>query len=158
LEYGAITSIALGVESRQLRDFSYILCSGLALNTVYKIKGKNSIDTLIVYYADIESKMIFGLSDKEVLHLTLEELNKIGIGELTEKEVLFKAVKRWRTGGTIVSTKSYGTWSEEMIKPSKRVFLAGDYTWPEMPYGMEAAVNSGKAAARGIRALLSTAQ
>jgi hypothetical protein len=71
---------------------------------------------------------------------------------------VFKIVKRWKNGGTIISPESYGSWSEEKIRPSERIFLAGDYTWQEMPYGMDAAIKSGKVVADKVKEFLESEQ
>lgn len=155
LRYGAITTVALGVKSGEVANLSCVLTNGLALDTIYKLKRRNGVDVLIVYYGDEKSRKIYNMTDDVIVSLTIDEINKIGIGNLTKKNIVFNVVKRWKTGGTIISSVSYGDWSEKKIMPSERIFLAGDYTWVNnTPYGMNAAIQSGKAAAEKVKGLL----
>lgn len=155
LRYGAITTVALGVRSGEVANFSYVLTNDLALDTIYKLKKNNEIDVLMVYYGDEKSRRIYNMTDDALVSLTIDEINKIGIGNLTKKNIVFNVAKRWKAGGTIISSTSYGDWSEKKIRPSERVFLAGDYTWTNSaPYGMGAAFLSGKAAAEKLKGFL----
>jgi protoporphyrinogen oxidase len=157
LRYGTFTVVALGVPSGYMGNFSYIMSHDSPFNIISKWSG-NDIDSLIIYYGDKESQEIYNLPDDEVISLTIDEINEIGIGYLTDDNVVFKIVKRWKNGGTIISPESYGSWSEEKIRPSERIFLAGDYTWQEMPYGMDAAIKSGKVVADKVKEFLESEQ
>jgi len=65
-------------------------------------------------------------------------------------------IQDWAGVGPEISIDAYGRGAPATASP--RVFLAGDYTWFEgespFPYGMKAAVESGKRAAAGVSAML----
>jgi hypothetical protein len=77
------------------------------------------------------------------------------MGTLAPQDVLFSDVQRWQQLGTVVSSDPYEKWTSDVLEPAPGVFLAGDYTFWDahrLPYGMDAAVGSGRiagAAARG---------
>lgn len=156
LKYGTFTVVALVFPFNHTADFSYIVAHTSPFNTVLKLSNYPKADVLIVYYADKESHAINNLTDEEVIRLTVDNLNKMGGVIRNPSGEPSKMVKRWAVGGTIISPESYGNWSNKKIQPSPRVFLAGDYTWQEYPYGTSAAIKSGKAAAGKVRDLLKT--
>ena len=152
LSYGSFTSVVFMTLRDAIINISYIITHDPPFNTIFKYRKPSGYDVITVYYTDNGSKFIKNLSDEEVINLTMTEFNKIRIGTLNESTVLFSTVQRWKYGTTIVSPECYDNWSYEKIRPSNRVFLAGDYTNLEwyVPTGTVPAILSGKSTASNV--------
>ena len=94
----------------------------------------------------------------EMVKIALQTLDALGFGNFSEEKIIFADDYHWDMISPIISEESYGAWDIEKIHPSKRLFLAGDYTHVDsqhlMPYGMSAAIFSAKKAAEQVQHLL----
>jgi monoamine oxidase len=160
LRWGEGTVVALGLSGAQLSDFSYLVSPELNLNTVVLHRGMaDEPDVLLAYYVCESSMRLKTLQPAQIVEQTLRELAQLKIGDLTSAHVLWSEVHRWQLMGVHITQASYGNWSEANIRPSERVFLAGDYTFFDpanpFPFGTNEALHSGKRAALQARSLLS---
>jgi len=159
IRYGTGSLSVLAIEDSLIPEFSYIATPDLATSTV--VRQKTTVDGLILlyfYYMGVKSVPVRELNAKEMMKIALKTLNALGFGKVMEKQIKFADHHHWDMISPIISEESYGAWAIEKIHPSQRVFLAGDYTHVDshhlMPYGMSAAISSGKKAAEKVRHLL----
>lgn len=148
--------VALGVEAAALPHFSYLVSGDAGVNVVLSNEHETG-RMLTVYLSGENADATRSLDDDAVVAHVLASLNTLGIGELSATDITFSDVKRWNTIGPIISSDPYEKWSEDDFQITKRIVLAGDYTyWDDgkMPYGMRAAVLSGRRAAAHTRAHL----
>lgn len=148
VRYGAFTVVALVYEKATILPFRYISCVDTDLSTVIQQASADKTTTaLLAYYDDRASQEIAHLDASEILAKAVEDLGQLSIGVEKEPTVLRSEIKRWKFGGTILTDEMLAARSPFANQASKRVFLAGDYTWPaDLSYGMIDAVKSGLAA------------
>jgi len=151
LQYGATTVVSLLLPHTDSINFTYIVTHDLPFNTVFKFQNTTGLDTLLVYYMDIETQAIDSLNETEIISLTINGLNQTGIGygNLTIANFTYTAVDRINGAGHILSPQCYYNWTVERVIPSARVFLAGDYA-VSGGSGMAAAITSGQLAFNNI--------
>jgi predicted NAD/FAD-dependent oxidoreductase len=158
VRYGEGIVVAVGLADAALPDFAYLVAPDLAVSTVVKHRGHDPRrQVLLVYYAAAKSERVRGGTDTEIAQQTLSSLFELPLG-LSERNVLFSDVHRWPLVGPIISGETYGSWDDLMMRPSMRVFLAGDYVSVDgddpLPYGMAPALSSGDRAAGAVRTFL----
>jgi len=160
IRYGSGSLSVLALPEKLIPEFSYIATPYLATSTV--VRQKTTVDGLVLlyfYYMGAKSLPVRKFQAKEMIKMALKTLNALGFGTFREEQIKFIDHYHWDMMSPIISEESYCAWSEEKIRPSQRVFLAGDYTHVDnqhlMPYGMSAAINSGKNAAQQVKELLS---
>jgi protoporphyrinogen oxidase len=161
IRYGTGSLSILAIPESLIPDFSYIATPDLATSTV--VRQKTAVSGLVLlffYYMGIKSVPVRKLQEKEMVKMALQTLGALGFGNFSEEQVKFADHHHWDMISPIISEESYGAWDLEKIHPSQRVFLAGDYTHVDsqhlMPYGMSAAISSGKKAAEQVQHLLDT--
>jgi protoporphyrinogen oxidase len=159
IRYGTGSLSVLAIPENLIPEFSYIATPDLATSTV--VRQKTAVDGLVLlyfYYMGIKSVPVRKLQATEMVKIALQTLNALGFGNFMEEQIKFADHHHWDMISPIISEASYGAWAIERIHPSQRVFLAGDYTHVDsqhlMPYGMSAAISSGKKAAEQIKNLL----
>lgn len=150
IKYGEITMVAIGLKNAKMKSFSYIITPDLAMNSIHKDnRNSRKIDVVYTYYAGDKSKKINKNKKQKIIHMTIKALHKFG--NFSDKNITFTDIQIWKYGGTIISSESFENWDKNFYKASKRIFLAGDYISDNiMPYGLEAAISSGKKAATQI--------
>jgi len=159
LQYGECTVVALGLADVQLSDFSYIVACNLPANTILAMDTNvEGVQALLVYYVGRKSELLAGLEDEEIIRKTMAVVDKLRIGEIEERNLLFSEVYQWPIMGPIISEPVYGKWNERSARPGERVFLAGEHVHVNpadaFPYGTLPAIMSGRRTAFSIRALL----
>lgn len=159
IRYGAGSLCILAMPENLVPGFSYIATPDLAASTI--VRQRTAVDGIILlyfYFMGIKSIPVRKLHEKEMVKIALQTLDALGFGNFKEEQIRFSDHHHWDMISPIISEESYGSWSEEKIHPSQRVFLAGDYTHVDthhiMPYGMSAAISSGRKAAEQVRHLL----
>ena len=70
-----------------------------------------------------ESERIRNVSDERIASQTVDILRILGIGNISNENILFWNVYRWEAVGPIISEGSYGDWSDVFKRPSGRIFL-----------------------------------
>ncbi len=159
LRYGEGAVVALGFQETEFADFSYIVTPNLPTNTILKQSTRNgSIQILLAYYAGNKSVKLKGRTDGWIIQQTLDVLGQLQIAAIEKKNIIFSDVCSWPVMGPVISKESYSKWDERVARPSKRVFLCGEYVYGSsqnvFPYGMVAALSSGKTASRAARQFL----
>ncbi len=159
IRYGTGSLCVLAIPENLIPEFSYIATPDLATSTV--VRQKTAVDSLVLlyfYFMGIKSVPVRKLNEKEMVKMALQTLDALGFGNFREEQIKFADHHHWDMISPIISKESYGAWAIEKIHPSQRVFLAGDYTHVDnhhlMPYGMSAAISSGKKAAEQVQHLL----
>ncbi len=159
IRYGTGSLCVLAIPENLIPEFSYIATPDLATSTV--VRQKTAVDGLVLlyfYFMGIKSVPVRKLHAKEMVKMALQTLDALGFGNFREEQIKFADHHHWDMISPIISEESYGAWAAEKIHPSQRVFLAGDYTHVDshhlMPYGMSAAISSGKKAAEQVQHLL----
>jgi protoporphyrinogen oxidase len=150
IRYGSFVTVAIGTRANFEKDFSYIVMPERLVTTIYKMSFPGTDrKVLLFFYCDKASKEIFKRSDAEVVLLTLQQATTAGLS-LSKEHVIFSDVIRWEEGGTIISPVYYKKWESEAFNPSQGIYLAGDYLYKALPYGMEAALRSGEDTGKAV--------
>ncbi|MCX9012978.1 MAG: FAD-dependent oxidoreductase [Candidatus Methanoperedens sp.] len=159
IRYGTGSLCVLAIPGNLIPEFSYIATPDLATSTV--VRQKTAVDGLVLlyfYFMGIKSVPVRKFHAKEMVKIALQTLDALGFGNFRGEQIKFADHHHWDMISPIISEESYGAWDIEKIHPSQRVFLAGDYTHVDshhlMPYGMSAAISSGKRAAEQVQHLL----
>jgi protoporphyrinogen oxidase len=152
VRYGPGIAVILGLDDTELEPFSYVVSADGTVNTfVFHHDARTpGLTVLTAYIVAEQAAAIWERGDDELAALVREELNALGLGAVAAAEVLWSDVRRWPEVGPIVSQAAYGDFSPACLHPAPRLVLAGDYTWwdgAQMPYGMQAAILSGRRAA-----------
>jgi protoporphyrinogen oxidase len=160
-QYEKGITVAIGFEKGRFPDFSYIVTPDLQTNTVLKQHTKDDrIQVLYFYYMGQKSAVLKNMTTNQIIYQAIDILRQIGFGNDLEKQVIFSDVYWWPMLSPLITEQSYAKFDPQIIRPSKRVFLAGDYVSvsPQhvMPYGMSAAAISGKNTAEEVNFFLNT--
>lgn len=87
-------------------------------------------------------------------------LEVLGLMPELHRRIVFTESAHWPWASMRIAANPYSLWTEAMSSPSRRVQLAGDYAHVDPtqinPYGMRAALASGRSAAAKIRERLAT--
>lgn len=159
IRYGKASLSVLAIPENLIPEFSYIATPDLATTTV--ARQKTAVDGLVLlyfYYMGVKAAPVRKMQATEMVKIALQTLDALGFGNFSEEKIIFADDYHWDMISPIISEESYGAWDIEKIHPSKRLFLAGDYTHVDsqhlMPYGMSAAIFSAKKAAEQVQHLL----
>lgn len=152
VSYGSGTVVTIGTRQRDLPAFNYVVTPDRSFNTVFQnATAAADVTVLTVYYVDGHAVPTERIARGRIVEQTIEDLAVVGIGPLTPGGLVFADVVEWKELGTVISTETYDRFSLDVLEPLDGVFLAGDYTFwdrTRMPYGMAAAAESGRRAAR----------
>lgn len=158
VRYGAGVVVVLGIAPDTLELFSYVVSEDAGVGAVLSHRD-GDVRILTSYFAREDAEAVRGLDDEALVRHTVERIGALGVGSLDVGQVRLADVRRWETLGTIIAPEPYESWKPSHFRIAPRIFLAGDYTrWDErkMPYGMGAAVESGRRAGREARTLLAS--
>jgi hypothetical protein len=150
--------VALGFPDQGIPDLAYGVMPGLPYNAVIAQRhpGRN-VRTLHLYAVGEEARRLPWDRPDEMARSTLAILTKTGLVP-AGLEPLFFDSHYWPRVGPIIDATAYAAVDAAALRPSPRIILAGDYTAfePEafMPYGMHAAILSGRRAAREAESLM----
>lgn len=159
VRYGQGVVVVIALKNAGLVDFSYIVATGLQANTVIKSRTfLPDVSVINIYFVAENSIAMMTLPDSEILSRAVDFIKACSIGTISDRNVMFADVYRWDMVGPVISQKPYAHWVDAMKRPSERVFLAGDYVFVDpadtMPYGMSAAIMSGRRTAAEVSQLL----
>lgn len=123
------------------------------INVVFiqRAKSTKSQRILTAYLSEGNREDIDSLSLDTIEQRLLELLAAAYPQEMSGVQVLKSYLKRWDYIGVVINDATYENFSEQKLLASPRVVLAGDYTFwniNKMPYGVQAAIDSGKKAAK----------
>ncbi len=152
VRYGRGIAVVLGLADAELEPLSYVVSADGTVNTfVFHHAARTpGLTVLTAYIVAEQTAAVWEHGDDEIAELVRKELNALGIGAVPAAQVRWSDVRRWPEVGPIVSKAAYGDFSPACLHPAPRIVLAGDYTWwdgAQMPYGMRAAILSGRRAA-----------
>jgi protoporphyrinogen oxidase len=156
VRYGSGVVVTLGLERDALAPFSHVVTPQLSMNSVIST-SRDDRRVLTLYFAGRKAESVAELGDGALLQKTIEDLGSVGIGRIQRQDLMFADVQRWPELGTIVSEDIYRGFGDDRRRPLPRVLLAGDYAqWDarKIPYGMAAAVDSGRFAANAAERIL----
>lgn len=156
VRYGAGIVVVLHCRPAELRPLSYVVSTQGQVNTFVFQRPAAAPDALwLTAYLVAEQAMACReLGDEALVGIVLDELNRLGLGTVSPKQVAFSQVRHWPAVGPIISGEAYHSFSNAHLRPLPGVVLAGDYTWwdrQQLPYGMWAAIASGRRAAQLCR-------
>lgn len=157
LRYAEYTVVALGIKAGVLDKFSYIFTPDMPFDVVWQMRDDvTKRNILMVYFGDRGSRENNDIGTSQLISKVLQGVNRLGIGTISAADILFSEVQRWPYACTVISSQSYGHWKESYLLPSDRVFLAGDYVYPDFPYGLSGAVISGQKSADLAKSILTS--
>ncbi|MBF0120319.1 MAG: FAD-dependent oxidoreductase [Desulfobacterales bacterium] len=153
--YGAGIVMVMGIRDANLSPYSYIVSPNRQVNTFIFHHKLNLSDAILLtaYIVADDACKCWNINDKQLSDMVLSQLNEFNIGTITSDQIIFYDTYRWPHVGPIISETAYKNFSKACLRPSDRIVLAGDYTFwnqKQMPYGMQAAIESGKIAAQMI--------
>ena len=158
------TVVALGLRGGPWLDFAYVVTPDLPSCMVLQQRAPDPRDRLfLVYFTGAESARVHRLAPADAAREALAAVRVLlggdavpGTDGLDASQVRFAEVKHWPHLGPAITPAAYDSWDDAILEACPRVFLAGDYTCPEagMPYGMQAAIQSGRRAAAQVATLL----
>jgi monoamine oxidase len=157
LRHGGGDVVAAAFKTAESPCFSYVSTPEMPTTTIVRQKGGDSV-IFLSYYMGKKAQRISSLKPAQVTREAVINLRSAGfIGK--KAKPIFTDHRRWALISHVIGQSSYATFDASSIRPSNRIFLAGDYAHVEpnsiMPYGMKAAAMSGRSAANAVRALLS---
>ena len=161
VRYGSGSVTVLSIPRDVLPQLSYLATPELATSTIVRhqvavASGGNAL--LYLYCMGSKATVGLGRSPEERQEGVRQILKSVGLDREHMEQARIVDHHHWEQLAPVISQESYADWSEESLQPSPRVILAGDYTHVDphnpMPYGMSAAVASGKKAALAARTLL----
>jgi monoamine oxidase len=148
VRYGEYTIAALGFGESRLGGLSYVVTPTLPPDMVCELSAEGGTPKVVIaFYGDAATRRAGARSDEEIEGELLEVVSRVGGRPVGADELLFREVQRWPVGGTLMAADTYDGWDESCRRASERVVLAGDYLDAAYPYGMKAAMASGRAAA-----------
>jgi protoporphyrinogen oxidase len=156
VRYGSGAVVTLGLEKDALEPFSHVVTPELGMSSVVST-SRDGHRVLTLYFAGRKAESVAKLADDALLGRSLDDLGRMGIGRIQRHDLAYSDVQRWQELGTIVSEDVYRGFSDDRRQPLPRVLLAGDYTlWDpsKIPYGMGAAIQSGRWAGKTSRRIL----
>ncbi|MCK5809418.1 FAD-dependent oxidoreductase [bacterium] len=157
VRYGSGIAVVVALEKGITPNFRYIATPEYPFSVIYQTNTpKEDVTILTAYYLNKETHELAKTTDKTIIADTIKQFVKMKLMKPTQ--TLFTDIKRWKDLGTIIDDKAYGRFSKNSLRPSKRVFLAGDYTMyaQKLAYGSVAAIRSGKEAATRLLSFLSS--
>lgn len=160
IRYGKGVAAVFVTKKGDFPVFSYIVTPEKSFNTVFANRSKDgNTSVFTVYFIDSFINKNPELKEDGYLKTALNELRTMNIGNFDDENIIAKDVYFWKELGTVISGEAYTGFDPEVLEPVKGVVLAGDYTfWDalEMPYGIDAAFESGRIASEKVKKYLSS--
>ncbi len=153
LRYGSGIVVVLECNNTDWSFLSYLVSTQGMVNTFFfHYPSENTSRTIVTAYLVAEKAAACrDMSDAELSDLVISELAQLPLGDMQSCGLSLLEVKKWPGVGPIIDTQAYHGFSSTWLHPMPGVILAGDYTWwdeEQMPYGMWAAIASGRRAAQ----------
>jgi protoporphyrinogen oxidase len=154
VRYAPYIVVALGIRA-SLPCVSYVVTPEGPMDV---ISLQHTIDdgfrVVLCYFGARSASWAASLSDEDIIANVIAVLGKALSDHTIEQSLAFHRVQRWNEGASVISPALAAPRSTIAMRCGSRVVLAGDYLSAPYPYGMEAALRSGKAASESIRAIL----
>ncbi len=160
IRFGPGTAVVIGLKGCAIREFAYIVTPDQPFNTVIRHGGfAQDMVLLTIYYVGEASKKLREQPVAATIGETVARLGKLGIGEVDPGKVVMSDLKHWDMIGPRITPQAYGEWNDRILNPIEGLFLAGDSMFVDpadlFPYGMDAALLSGKRGGEAAREFLS---
>ena len=155
VRYGRYTVVAFALDA-PIEDFRVMVTPEASFAFALQQRGPAAdFAALVCYYDDARASAVDGVADSALAEATARELAGLGLIELDLHTTPWW-VQRWPLSGTILDDTFTASRRSGPARASHRVFLAGDYLapTPAWGYGLENAVDSGRAAGELVGRLL----
>lgn len=154
VEYRSGLVVVLFCPRGVLSSFSYLVTVDARPHTVIR-QEKGDVCVLTCYYVGAHARELAREPRERIIEQTVRDVSALGIGLSSPQDVRFADVRFWPIVGPIISERMRAYHHPRALRPSERVFLAGEYTQPtSLPYGMMPAISSGHRAAAEVRQFL----
>lgn len=152
---GAVVVVA--VDDAAADAWSYLLTPDHACSAVIQHRvPEHGLRVLHAYFVADAARRLAGTPDDTAVTETLAMLRAVGATRCRAPR--FADVRHWPLVGPVIDEAGYGRRDPGALHPSPHVVLAGDWTFgqrrTDLPYGMAAAILSGRVAGRRVRRLL----
>jgi monoamine oxidase len=151
-KYAGYITVALVIKDFDWGKYAYMVTCNTSISSIvcHRTDDKTK-NVYLFYFAESELPKMKDQTDSQLVNYCYQYLSKMA-GH-TAGSMLHSSVKHWPYAGVVIDEETYGDWDPNCLKPSKNVYLAGDYTSTKymQPYGMIPAVMSGEAAADAIK-------
>ncbi len=153
------TVVVVAVDDAPRDDWSYLVTPDHAASAViqHHVPDRGA-RVLHAYYVGDAARRLAAEPAAVAVAETLHMLRDVGATRAGRRALLLADVRHWPMVGPVIGEAAYGRRDPADREPSPRVVLAGDWTFGrariDLPYGMGAAILSGRAAGRRVRHLL----
>jgi hypothetical protein len=156
VRYGGGIAVVLHCRVRNWRPLAYLVSTQGPFNTFifYPLNSVSDEVVVVGYLVAERAAACESMSDADLARTMVGALQALDIGDFPAESCSLLEARHWPEVGPIVDEAAYRGFSATWLHPLPGVVLAGDYTWwdrQELPYGMWAAVASGRRAARLCR-------
>lgn len=124
--------------------FSYLVCPGQLINTIYNYRNKATDRSVFLFYiGDTESRKLAGKSDLEIENLVVDFASKLI--PLEKEMVEIVEVKKWEIAEAVEGKRDSEKGRQtDFSNPCEGLYVCGDYLNQEPEkYGMHPAMLSG---------------
>jgi predicted NAD/FAD-dependent oxidoreductase len=153
------TVVVVAVDDAPRDDWSCLVTPDHAASAViqHRVPGRGA-RVLHAYYVGDAARRLATEPAGAAVAETLGMLHDVGATRVRRSALLLADVRHWPMVGPVIGEAAYGRRDPGDRRPSPHVVLAGDWTFgrarTDLPYGMGAAILSGRAAGRRVRHLL----
>jgi predicted NAD/FAD-dependent oxidoreductase len=156
------TVVVVAVDDAPDDAWSYLVTPDHASSAVIQHHvPERGARVLHTYYVGDAARRLAALPVETAVTETLATLQAVGATHADAGGLLLADVRHWPMVGPVIGEAAYGRRHPDDRQPSPHVVLAGDWTFgcsrTDLPYGMGAAILSGRAAGRRVRRLLEDA-
>jgi monoamine oxidase len=154
VDYRGGLVVVLGCPRQLVSSFSYLVAVDARPNTVVR-QDRGDVCLLTCYYVGAQARELAEKPRDQIIRETIAGVSALGLGLTGPEQVRFADVQHWPRVGPVFSERMRAYHHPRALRPSERVFLAGDYTQgTDLPYGMGPAMQSGHRAAAEVQAFL----
>lgn len=135
--------------------FRYLSIPEYPFNAIYQAQtAHTNIKLFYIHYFGKKAEQFKNTNNKEIILATTTALIRMNL--LRNEDIVFTDIKRWAKLNTIINVKEYNLSSTS--KPSKRVFLTGEYiitsNHTTQPYDFSSTIINGRKAAKEVQKFL----
>lgn len=154
VRFAAGSVVVVAVDDVAADAWAYAITPDHACSAVIRHRvPEHGLRLLHAYFVGDAARRLAAGTDDEAIGETLDILRALGA---TRRDVpCFADVRHWPLVGPVIDEAGYGRRDAGAVQPSPHVVLAGDWTFghgrTDLPYGMAAAILSGRVAGRRVR-------
>jgi protoporphyrinogen oxidase len=151
--------VVVAVDDAPRAAWSYLVTPDRASSAVIQHHvPERGARVLHTYYVGAAARRLAALPVETAVAETVATLRAVGATRADASALLLAEVQHWPMVGPVIDQVAYGRRAPDDRQASPHVVLAGDWTFgrarTDLPYGMGAAILSGRAAGRRVRRLL----